>query len=292
MPDPLLAFLIKLPLALAVFLLIAYAGSASRRIAGVLLTFPILNGIAVIAGTDPVAVADAIYPLVIFNCILFALLISFPRLLPVGALPHWTALLARVLVWSVLWFAGAYLLTDARQHIFGAGTLFAGASILAFLFMTLFWSSPAAGAEPAHTTMSHQTRFVSFWLSATGLLRIVFFALAYGCLFWVSRTVLDEKWIGMASALPLPGFFALAVLIGNAEQFAPSPKNSVLLPMRDTVFLGPILVIPFNWAFSHLIAFVPDTLLRYLLLFAMWSLAACAVLLLVPRIAAHFDRRS
>ena len=30
----------------------------------------------------------------------------------------------------------------------------------------------------------------------------------------------------------------------------------------------------------------------YLLLFAMWSLAACAVLLLVPPIAAHFDRRS
>ena len=61
--------------------------------------------------------------------------------------------------------------------------------------------------------------------------------------------------------------------------------------MRDTVFLGPILVIPFNWAFAHLIVFVPDTLPRYLLLFALWSLAACAVLLLVPRIAAHFDRR-
>ena len=95
----------------------------------------------------------------------------------------------------------------------------------------------------------------------------------------------------MASALPLPGFFALAVLVGNAEQFAPSPRNSALLPMRDTVFLGPILVIPFNWAFSHLIVFVPDTLPRYLLLFVMWSLAAGAVLLLVPRIAAHFDRR-
>jgi len=294
MTSPLLAFLIKLPLALAVFLLIAYAGSVSRRIAGVLLTFPILNGIAVIAGADPIAVADAIYPLVIFNCVLFALLISFPRLLPVGALPHWTALLARVLVWSAVWFAGAYLLTDARQHVFGAGTLFAGASILALLFMTLFWSGSAVGAEPARNTIlsHHPTRFVSFWMSATGLSRIVFFALAYGCLFWVSRAALDEKWVGMASALPLPGFFALAVLVGNAEQFAPSPKHSTLLPMRDTVFLGPILVIPFNWAFSHLIVFVPDTLPRYLLLFAMWSLAACAVLLLVPRIAAHFDRRS
>ena len=291
MPDPLLAFLIKLPLALAVFLLIAYAGSASRRIAGVLLTFPILNGIAVIAGTDPVAVADAIYPLVIFNCILFALLISFPRLLPVGALPHWTALLARVLVWSVLWFAGAYLLTDARQHIFAGGTLFAGASILAFLFMTLFWSGPAAGAEPARTTMSHQTRFVSFWLSATGLSRIVFFTVAYGCLFWVSRAALDEKWVGMASALPLPGFFALAVLMDEAAKPA-APDGSALSAMRDTLFLGPVLVIPFNWTFSRLVVSVPGTLARYLLLFALWALAALAVLFLVPRIATYFDRRS
>ena len=64
--------------------------------------------------------------------------------------------------------------------------------------------------------------------------------------------------------------------------------------MRDTVFLGPMLVIPFNWAFSHVIAFVPpDTLPRYLLLFAMWvaggargAAAGCRAL------AAHFDRRA
>ena len=52
---------------LAVFLVIAYAGTVSRRIAGVLLTFPILNGIAIVASPQPVVVADAIYPLVIFN---------------------------------------------------------------------------------------------------------------------------------------------------------------------------------------------------------------------------------
>jgi len=39
MHDPLLAFFVKLPLALAVFLVIAYAGTASKRIAGVLFTF-------------------------------------------------------------------------------------------------------------------------------------------------------------------------------------------------------------------------------------------------------------
>ena len=98
MTSPLLAFLIKLPLALLVFLLVAYAGTVSKRVAGVLFTFPILNGIAIIASDDAVTVvADAIYPLVIFNCVLFAALISLPRTLPpVGALPRWGRLFARV----------------------------------------------------------------------------------------------------------------------------------------------------------------------------------------------------
>ena len=188
----------------------------SRRIAGVLLTFPILNGIAIIAGADPIAVADAIYPLVIFNCVLFALrdFVSH-ALLPVGALPRLDRrLLVRVLVWSALWFAGAYLITDfasadfRRRH-----ALFAGAAIVALVFMTSVLERhrlPAPNRRAGRRRQHHWTRFVSFWLQRTGLWRIVFFALAYGCLFWVSRAALDEKWVGMASALPLPGFFALA----------------------------------------------------------------------------------
>ena len=97
MTAPLLAFALKLPLALLVFLIIAYAGTTDKRIAGVLFTFPILNGVAIIASPQPIVVADAIYPLVIFNCVLFALVISFPHALPpVGALPRGAKLFARV----------------------------------------------------------------------------------------------------------------------------------------------------------------------------------------------------
>ncbi len=121
MTSPLLAFLVKLPLALAVFLVIAYAGTASKRIAGVLFTFPILNGIAIIASDEPTVVADAIYPLVIFNCVLFAALISFPAMLPpVGALPRWGRLAARIAVWSLAWLAGAVLITTYRTQALAA----------------------------------------------------------------------------------------------------------------------------------------------------------------------------
>src|SRR5689334_13720498 len=117
MDLPFFALLVKLPLALLVFLLIAWAGTISQRIAGVLFTFPILNGVAIIASPDPVRVAEAIYPLVIFNCVLFAAIISFPRMLPpVGAtVPPGAALFVRVVTWSVAWIAGAFLLTRFRD---------------------------------------------------------------------------------------------------------------------------------------------------------------------------------
>lgn len=287
MPDPLLAFALKLPLALAVFLVIATAGTTDRRIAGVLFTFPILNGIAIIASTDPVVVADAIYPLVMFNCVLFAAVISFPGLLPpVATLPRSAKLFARVATWSMVWLVGASLITDFRAAIPGAAVLFAGASVFAIAFIALCWTK---GADIARTPIN----FIAFWANATGLARIAFFVLAYACLFFASRVALDEKWVGMASALPLPGFFALAALMDDAEQRREADGRAKLLPIRDTLFLGPVLVIPFNWVFSHALVALPAewTLTRYGLLLALWTIAALAVLILVPRLERALDRR-
>ena len=290
MTSPLLAFLIKLPLAILVFLLVAYAGTVSKRIAGVLFTFPILNGIAIIASDEPTVVADAIYPLVIFNCVLFAALITYPRLLPpVGALPRWGRLFARVIAWALAWLAGAGVVTHFRSAIPGGGVLLIGAAIFAIVLMAFAWSR---GAPADAASRNHVTRFIAFWSTSTGLWRVAFFVATYACLFWVSRAAPDEKWVGMASALPLPGFFALAVLIDDIEER--SAAMAALTPIRDTLFLGPLLVIPFNWTFSHALLSVlpPDGgVARYLLLFAMWTVAAAAVMMLVPRLAARFDRR-
>ena len=289
MTSPLITFLIKLPLALIVFLLVAYAGTVSKRVAGVLFTFPILNGIAVIASDEPTVVADAIYPLVIFNCVLFAALITVPRVLPpVSALPRWGRLFARVIVWSLAWLAGAVIVTHFRSAIAGGGVLLTGAAVFVIAFMAFAWTrGPPADAAPRN----HVTRFIAFWSTTTGVWRIAFFVITYACLFFAARAADDQKWVGMASALPLPGFFALAVLIDDIEE--KSAAMAALTPIRDTLFLGPLLVIPFNWTFSHALLSVlpPDGVMpRYLLLFALWILAALAVLLLVPRLAAWFDR--
>src|SRR3954463_2122707 len=164
MTSPLLAFALKLPLALLVFLVIAYAGTIDRRIAGVLFTFPILNGIAIIASPEPVIVADAIYPLVIFNCVLFALVISFPRMLPpAGALPHGVKLFARVAMWSLAWLASAWLITDFRAMIPGAAVLFSGASIFAIVFIMLFWTKvESVGGAPGFAFLLPASKLLFF----------------------------------------------------------------------------------------------------------------------------------
>jgi hypothetical protein len=292
MISSLLAFALKLPLALAVFLVIAYAGTADKRIAGVLFTFPILNGVAIIASPEPAVVADAIYPLVIFNCVLFSAVISCPAMLPpVGALPRSAKLFARVAAWSLAWLAGAYLITDFRATIPGAIVLFIAAIIFAIVFTAMCWTSDPARAPPVRAD-THRARFTSFWANATGAARIAFFIAAYAVLFFASHAALDEKWVGMASALPLPGFFALAALMDEAERSGDPEPRAKLLPIRDTLFLGPVLVIPFNWIFSHALAAMPNAALRYALLLALWTVAALAVLTLVPRLEAYLDRRA
>jgi hypothetical protein len=215
---------------------------------------------------------------------------------PVGTLPRGAKLFARVAIWSLAWFAGAWLITDFRAAIPGAAALFIAATIVAIIFTLAFWTKqpPASEALRADSPGAHWPRFTSFWANHTGLARIAFFSLAYACLFFASRVALDEKWVGMASALPLPGFFALAALMDDAEQSRDPGAHAKLLPIRDTLFLGPVLVIPFNWTFAHALVAMPSdwTLPRYLLLLALWAMAALAVLTFVPHIEKRLDHRS
>ena len=63
--------------------------------------------------------------------------------------------------------------------------------------------------------------------------------------------------------------FALAALMDDAER-APT-RSAALLPIRDTLFLGPLLVILFNWVFSHALVAMPPEWICAL------RAAACAV---------------
>ncbi len=175
MADPLLAFLIKLPLALAVFLLIAYAGTVSKRIAGVLLTFPILNGIAIIASAaaDRRRGCDLSAGDLQLRAVRAADLVSERAAAGRRAAALTPRLFARVIVWSLAVVRRCVSASrDFRAAISGAGVLLAaGAAIRDPVHACLLdEDSPARSGEPARhrDRCAHRARFIAFWATRTG----------------------------------------------------------------------------------------------------------------------------
>jgi hypothetical protein len=120
--------------------------------------------------------------------------------------------------------------------------------------------------------------------------RIALFVITCGIILAVAY-VSDSKWVGMVSALPLPGFFALALLI----DFALSPRE--LLPIRDTVLFGPTLIIVFNWLYAHVVAALPQEpherlILGMLAALVYWMVDAALVFTATSRVARRLDRAS
>ena len=275
--------LVKLALGLGAFVFIALVGARSKRIAGVLLTFPILNGIAMLSSAEPFRVADAIALLVIFNAALFWLAVTcIERLPPLPPGTHELIVLpARLVLWIVTWCAGAYWLTDHRAAFpSGAGALRRRARHRARL-----------GRFPveAAATIGRRARHVGF---AAGLavwtIRLLLFVGVFCVLLATAQNASDQKWVGMASSLPLPGLFALAHL-------STADDKDQLRPIRDTVLLGPLLVIPFNWLFAELVSRLPPgklgTALGVVALLGAWAVALAVVFWLVPRGARYVDGR-
>jgi len=280
---------IKLVLGLAAFLLVGYAGKAhDKRIAGVLLTFPILNGIGMLTGADPLAVAQSIYPLVIFNSLSFYTAISlgdrWPAFAP-AAQPN-RKLIVRLVVWTAIWLAGAVALTLLHDRLPGAAVLFVISLGIAIPLMLAGWTAPPV--EPPADPHGHGRDFLALWSTPDAIKRIALFLVCFAIVL-VASYCFASKWVGMASALPLPGLFALATL----SVLEPAKR---LYPIRDTVLLGPLLVIPFNWMLARAVLALPEDPLAHaaigvLVTLAFWAIAGVVVIYGVPALAAYLDRR-
>src|SRR5262249_14232165 len=144
-------------------LVVGYVGKAhDKRIAGVLLTFPILNGIGMLTGADPLDVAQSIYPLVIFNSLLFYASISlgdtWPAFAP--AAPPNRKLLVRLVVWTAIWLAGAVVLTSLHDRQPGAAAFFVIALGVAVPLTIGGWEPSTA---PPGERAGHMSNFLSLW---------------------------------------------------------------------------------------------------------------------------------
>ncbi len=274
---------IKLALGLAAFVFIVVVGGRNKRIAGVLLTFPVMNGVALLTSPDPFRVADAIALLVVFNTVLFWAAVMTLRFVPPGQerFAPLALLVCRVTVWTLAWCAAAYALTDSRDRFPRGMVLFALALAFAIGVAMFLWKRPPQ-PEPKRATPTLMSGRLSW------AVRIVLFLAVYASLLYTAHHVSDQKWTGMASSLPIIGFFGLAYL---------STQNSAaqVQPIRDTILLGPLLVIPFNWSFASAIAATPRGPLgafHIAELLAAWAIALALVFWLVPAIEGFMDRRA
>ena len=270
----------KLLLGTLAFLLIGWFGARDKRIGGVLLTFPLLNGIAMLTGADPIGIAGTVYLVVVWNCILFLLAIHQYEWLP--PLPErWGEggkIIVRSLFWVAVWSAGATALAWFRDDLSFARWLFLLQLAFAALYVWRWW-----GASSSRSSVT----FGAMWLNRQGLLRVACFVVVFLVLSAIAYLGKDARWVGWASALPLPGIFALATL-------SVTQAKADLLSLADTVLFGPLLVIPFNWllarAIIHLRGEQTGGIAEIGTVVVFWAVAAVVVFCFVPAFARSRDR--
>lgn len=270
-------FLLKLLLAIGSFVVLSFCGVRYRRLTGVLLTFPILNGLALISSPDPMRVADTVYHLVLVNASLFWIAITVERMNPwLARLPIAVAFTLRVISWTAVWFFMAYPLTVLHDRT-STMMLFATYGTFATAATLYTWR-----ARPKSEPHSSPVYGWSVWVA-----RIVPFTLVFFCIAFAVQMAGDQKWVGMTSALPLPGLFALASLSAH--------RDESMLEMRDTVLFGPLIALPFNWLFGmlavHLPADASGQVIGALALLVAWSIAFAVLLGALPVIERCLDRR-
>lgn len=279
--DEIAAFLIKLLLAVAAFVLIGWLGASDKRIGGMLLLFPLLNGIAMLTGLDPFGIARTIYLVVMWNSAFFlAVIYRFEWLPPLPA--GWDRELkinGRAFAWIALWASGAALVAVFRDDLPSGGWLFTIQLVFAAYYIARHWRRGAASSREG---------FAKMWNNRRGYLRILCFVVAFFILSSVAYFWRSARWVGWAGALPLPGIFALATL--SATQ-----TKEDMRPLGDTVLIGPLLVIPFNWLLAHamirLRAGNAGTLAEIGTVVAFWAVAAVLVFAAVPAFARWRDGR-
>jgi len=247
---------VKLLLGLLVFAVVGYIGkSYDKRIAGVLLTFPILNGIGILTGSDPLAVANSIYAVVVVNGVVLFLMIAWcDRLPPHASAPPNVKLVVRLVVWTGVWAVFAPLAILWRNDLPGVGGLLLAQFVIVIAAGLLFWQPKVRGLGeradgPEAPTWRHAEAFIAFWRTRNGIKRLLLFT-ACSTLLLAAASVTTSQWLGMLSALPVPGLFAVATL-------SIVEKRDYFERMRDTVLLGPISVIAFNWIYAHVVLHLP-----------------------------------
>jgi hypothetical protein len=285
-PFDLTVFAIKLAAGTLAFLLIGYFGSSNdKRVAGAMLTFPVLNGIGLVTSPDKdtAALTGAMMPMIALNgflCFGFITVFQWLRARTGTAsdrLLSYGVGFAGAAVWClVAWLGGPWL--ESRLP---ASWVIAALYLIVTGILT-FW---LWAARPIVRAIAVKPKFEEFWRQRRW--RIVFFV-ASMFLLLVAARIGDAGTVGRLSALPL---VPLCVLCGLALD-----DREGLPALRDPIFLGPGLSMLFVLALTAVLIplqeargfayWIPGTLA----LLAGWAVCFVAIRHGMPRLAAALDR--
>jgi hypothetical protein len=169
-----------------------------------------------------------------------------------------------------------------RDALPGPAVLLAFQCAFAALVAGMAWKAPPA----ATVTAPPRASFAAFWSSPAGRARLVVFTLCCAALL-VAANSWESKWVGMLSALPLPGLFAIAT-ISVLE-----PRKDFVV-IADSVLFGPIGVIVFNVIYARIVLQLPaagHTVFGLAALVLLLAGNAALIFWIVPRISAYLDAR-
>jgi len=242
-------FILKAVLGTCLFTLILWcAQSSNPRVAGMMLTFPALNGLGLLTAQsyDLDLMARAMLPMIALNGLLCATYITAQRQL-LGRLPHlspqvtvWTLLGACVVLWGgmALWAAPLvepYLVSDRQVMAFICAYAVGSVPLTA----SLLWS-------PVHENGRGWKSFWSVLRANPGRVGGMFILLVLVMLVAHGRA---EAWAGRLAALPLLPFYSLLML--SPTRVDRHRDVARLEHVGSTVLLGPVVAMAFVWIFAQ-----------------------------------------
>lgn len=238
--------LLKASLGTLLFILILWcAQSRHPRAAGMMLTFPALNGIGLLAGEGPALqpMAHAMVPMIVVNGLLCVGYILVQRLLRRCGKQRGSRLAAIVLMGLCLclWFLMAWYVAPHLQS-----WLTASRGMVRFVLGYALCASPCIGWLWCPAPSSDRAK-QSLWqvLQANKERVGLLFGLIVLILTFIHTGA--QTWAGRFSAFPLLPLYTLALL--HAGEAGVPRRAAVLDALGSTVLMGPVVAMLFVWAY-------------------------------------------
>ena len=272
--------LAKVLVGTVLYVAVLWEARRSPRAAGMMLTFPTLNGIGMLV-TDPrdlEAVASTMLLLPVINAIAcFAYIDLFERLVARGVTARdaaWGLLAGIGSVWSCLTWQitqQAWQISTGSQTGYATAMLLAGVA-LTFLGADANQKAPVKGvAEPVSTLVIRNRH------------RIGLFVIALSLVMAANAFVRSPALLGVLSAVPIIAFFGMHT-VASDDALPVALRRDELRAMASGVWLGPVIAIAFVIGFwrwlrvlSGFVEGVPYLAFGIVSLLCGWGLCAVGI---------------